>query len=229
MRRILSLLVFFTLSLTTMAQKKDVTKFLGIPVDGYKSEMKQKLINKGFTYDARNDNFKGEFNGRDVTIFIGTNNNKVWRIMVCDANYCNETDIKIRFNNLCWQFAKNEKKYFPLNGDEKGFVIPDNEDISYEMSVNNKRYEANYYQAPDTSLMNSSNLLGIIQEKIEQKYTQEEISNNINDIIQKETFELLMERMSKKSVWFIISETYGRYYITMFYDNEYNHSNGEDL
>ena len=77
--------------------------------------------------------------------------------------------------------------------------------------------------------MNSSNLLGIVQEKIEQKYTQEEISNNINDIIQKETFELLMERMSKKSVWFIISETYGRYYITMFYDNEYNHSNGEDL
>ena len=100
MRRILSLLVFFTLSLTTMAQKKDVTKFLGIPVDGYKSEMKKKLINKGFTYDARNDNFKGEFNGRDVTIFIGTNNNKVWRIMVCDANYCNETDIKIRFNNI---------------------------------------------------------------------------------------------------------------------------------
>ena len=34
---------------------------------------------------------------------------------------------------------------------------------------------------------------------------------------------------SKRPVWFIISEQYGKYYITMFYDNEYNRANGEDL
>lgn len=27
----------------------------------------------------------------------------------------------------------------------------------------------------------------------------------------------------------VISEHYGQYYITMYYDNEYNHANGEDL
>ena len=34
---------------------------------------------------------------------------------------------------------------------------------------------------------------------------------------------------SKRLVWFMISNYYGQYYITMFYDNEYNRSNGEEL
>lgn len=38
-----------------------------------------------------------------------------------------------------------------------------------------------------------------------------------------------MEMMFMKPVWFRICESYGEYYITMFYDNEYNHANGEDL
>ena len=53
--------------------QKDVTTFLGIPVDGYKNEMKQKLIAKGFTYDSNNDLFEGEFNGYDVNVYIATN------------------------------------------------------------------------------------------------------------------------------------------------------------
>ncbi len=33
-----------------------------------------------------------------------------------------------------------------------------------------------------------------------------------------------------KPVWFrICEESLGKYYITMYYDNEYNHANGEDL
>ena len=38
-----------------------------------------------------------------------------------------------------------------------------------------------------------------------------------------------LDKATKKTVWFMISENYGRYYITMFYDNEYNRANGEDL
>lgn len=33
----------------------------------------------------------------------------------------------------------------------------------------------------------------------------------------------------KKTVWFMISEIYGKYYIAMYYDNGYNQANGEDL
>ncbi len=39
----------------------------------------------------------------------------------------------------------------------------------------------------------------------------------------------MYELFSKRPVWFLISEKYGEYRINMFYDNEYNHSDGEDL
>ena len=98
-------------SLFVYAQQ-DVTKFLGIPVDGSKSEMIQKLKAKGYTSSQHNKEILvGEFNGTDVNIHIATNNNKVCRIMVCDANSIDEGGIRIRFNRLCEQFKKNKKRY----------------------------------------------------------------------------------------------------------------------
>ncbi len=35
--------------------------------------------------------------------------------------------------------------------------------------------------------------------------------------------------LNNRMVWFIISESYGKYYISMYYDNGYNKANGEDL
>ena len=226
------LFMFMHVALTASAQK-DVTKFLGIPVDGLKSEMKNKLKAKGFTYDIQNDCFEGEFNGREVNIFIGTNNNKVWRIMVCDKTPCGEGEIKIRFNHLCRQFEKNQK-YVALSN----YTIPDEEDISYEMIVHNKRYEASYCQYPDTSLIDKSALQNKLQEAILKEYTQEDIANpekqqeimeKVIEFSKKETEDLFFELTKKKLVWFMISEMYRMYYITIFYDNEYNHSDGEDL
>ena len=43
------------------------------------------------------------------------------------------------------------------------------------------------------------------------------------------TASTMYELFSKRPVWFLISEKYGEYRINMFYDNEYNHSDGEDL
>lgn len=71
-------------------------------------------------------------------IYIGTNNNKVWRIAVADAYPRDETNIRIRFNKLCSQFERN-KKYFEANINSSAYIdytIPDDEDISYEMKVN---------------------------------------------------------------------------------------------
>ena len=73
-----------------MAQT-DVTKFLGIPVDGNKSDMMIKLISKGFTQSPYAEGvLTGKFNGIDVNVHIATNNDKVCRIMVCDANTIDE-------------------------------------------------------------------------------------------------------------------------------------------
>lgn len=228
------LMMLLLVSVTSNAQK-DVTKFLGIPVDGYKAEMKKKLTAKGFSYNAQDDFFEGEFNGRDVNVFIVTNKNKVWRIMVCDKNTCEEGEIKIRFNNLCRQFAKN-KKYLAANMEESDYTLSDSEDISYEMMVNKKRYEATYFQMPDPSTVDTLAIQSRVKENLLQKFTQEEIDNpsdkqreEMKSIATLEAASIAFEMMEKKLVWFMISEHYGDYYISMFYDNEYNHSDGEDL
>lgn len=86
--------------LAAMAQ--NVTTFLGIPVDGTKAEMRRKLIAKGYQPETFGGEewLTGEFNGKDVQIFIQTNNNKVWRLAVMDENAVDEAQIKIRFNTL---------------------------------------------------------------------------------------------------------------------------------
>ena len=209
-----------------MKAKNDVTKFLGIPVDCYKPEMIKKLKEKGFQYNSQLDCMTGEFNGRDVQIYIVTNNNKVWRIMVADTNMTDETDIKIRFNKLCSQFMKNEK-YMPLSSECE---IPEEEDISYEMIVNNKRYEAVFYQKinnPDTIALNKE-----IENHLLKKFTKTQLSNPSElELVQigLEKMKYMYSCLQMKSVWFTIHEKYGKYEILLYYDNEYNHSDGEDL
>ena len=124
----------------------DVTKFLGIPIDGTKEEMLAKLREKGFhtSYDMGKDYLEGTFNGSEVYIAPVTNGNKVWRIAVMEKTRVDEGQIKIRFNNLCHQF-ENNPKYSSL-GEKQ--TLDENEDISYQMIVNKKQYQANFYQLP---------------------------------------------------------------------------------
>ncbi len=147
-KHLLALIVLTLLSTTVIAQN-DVTKFLGIPVDGYKQDMIQKLKAKGYTYDKYTDMLEGEFNGTDVMISVVTNNNKVYRIFISDAIPLSETDIKIRFNKLCEQF-ENNSKYVSL-GDQ---TISDSEDIEYNITVNNKRYQASFCQRKESGTIN---------------------------------------------------------------------------
>jgi len=216
--------VQFMLSVSLYAQK-DVTQFLGIPVDGYKPEMIKKLQAKGYTVSSYDkDVLVGEFNGTKVEIHIVTNNNKVCRIMVSDANPQSEGNIRIRFNRLCQQF-QNNKKYVSLS--ETDYTIPEDEDISYKMLVNKKRYEAVFYQTPD---LDSTVLVKEMQDFLLTKYTKEQLSNLSEEEVQEELITYTLDKIYKKSVWFMICEgSYGRYFITMFYDNEYNRANGEDL
>jgi hypothetical protein len=219
------LLVFIMVMLSvTLYAQKDVTQFLGIPVDGYKPEMIQKLKSKGFTINQRTkDVLDGEFNGTDVNIYIVTNNNKVWRIAVADANDISEGDIKIRFNKLIQQFHNN-KNYLPSpDSTILKYTIPEDEDISYELSVKNKRYEAVFYQTTKAfdSLNKEKNIL-LAKEKLNNT-ERERLSNLILRVVEESLKSL------SNNVWFMINERYGKYYITLFYDNSYNKANGEDL
>lgn len=226
MKKILLILVSIVFAIGANAER-DVTKFLGIPVDGSKAEMISKLKAKGFSESPyKKDILEGEFNGGDVNVYVVTNGGKVCRIMVCDANPVDERSIQIRFNRLCEQFERNPK-YMSLNK----YTIPEDENIRYEINVNKKRYEAAYYQEPENPIDTLSVQQAILTNLLE-KYTQEQIEEKPEEIrneVVSEVFDYMIDLYSKKSVWFMISDTYGKYYITMFYDNEYNRANGEDL
>lgn len=254
------------LTLTVLCNAQDrALKFLGIPVDGYKSEMIQKLRDKGYTYSKNGgeDVLTGEFNGTDVNIYIVTNNNKVWRVYIADDDTRDEYQIKLRFNTLCEQFEKNPR-YTALSEDQE---IPMDEDISYEMNVNDKRYEAAFYQIPDDpNLMNDieelstrfNNLNSGQQDSLAFEQQVEAMTGLFSALsaYDAETFskydadyfvqlgsateeeqiamamtlmEDIMSILSNRAVWFTISEYYGGYYISMYYDNGYNRASGEDL
>lgn len=189
MKKILTVSLLLAISVALYAQK-EVTRFLGIPVDGSKTEMIQKLKAKGFRYNSTLDCLEGEFNGSQVYLQVATNNNKVWRIVVIDAIESDEINIRIKFNELCRQFQKN-KKYMAISSED--YFLPEDENISYGIMVSKKQYEAGYYQ----------------------------LFANSDDVTL---------GYSNRLVWFKISETgYDKYRIVMYYDNEYNHADGEDL
>lgn len=114
MKKISLVVILLMLSIVSFAQK-EVTKFLGIPVDGTKQEMEQKLKNKGFVQINGLSGLSGEFNGKDVFVLIQTVKGKVWRLNIIDQRASTETLIKEHFNNLCEQFKNNPKyQYFPI-------------------------------------------------------------------------------------------------------------------
>ena len=155
MRKFLTLLAMIAISASVFAQK-EVTKFMGIPVDGSPTEMIKKLKAKGFTTDEDfmqavelglidwdgPEVLTGRFNGEKVRVFLGVEKNKVWRIYLSDKDSRDETQIKIRFNTLVRQFENNDK-YIPYFDEQ---TIADDEDISYQMTVNKKQYEAVFLQ-----------------------------------------------------------------------------------
>ncbi len=235
MKKLVSLSMLIVMSFSLYAQDRDVTRFLGIPVDGSKKDMIQKLKAKGFeNSDYEPNRLEGEFNGSKVEISVVTNNNKVWRIAVFDKIYLSKGDIKIRFNTLCQQF-ENNSKYTPVKEDQ---TIPEDEDIEYEITVNDKRYQAGFYQYNFKDL--KENASEYAKSQLVSQYSQEELENPTPEIQSELSSKALLYldgllfnddiSVKKKFVWFMIQKhTNGRFFIAMYYDNQHNEANGEDL
>lgn len=203
--------------------KTDVTTFLGIPVDGTVSSMKQKLIAKGFKQYS--DMLNGQFNGQDVYLSFATYKGKVWRVVVINKAQYSEAQIRLQFNALVSQF-KNSTKY--VSPEEYNPRIDESEDIGFEMSAHNKEYEALFHQ--------KSHVEGDFKKKIEQLkpsplqeflyFTDKETKHSLNGIIENS----ISITQLNKPVWFrIFRDSYDIYRIAIFYDNVYNSPNGEDL
>ncbi len=226
--------LLFLLSLAAFAQERYVTHFLGIPVDGSKTEMLRKLREKGFRTSKIGD-LEGEFNGRNVRLFVVTYRDKVCRIALEDAAPSSKTGIKIRFNELCRQF-KNNPKYMSLSDDQ---TIPDDEDVSHEIIVYDKRYEAAFYQN-DPAALDTAQFSEKLTPFLAGMHSDEEIASMTEDE-RKELGEklgkyyalTLIDEAFNRSVWFMIDKdrySSSDFRILMYYDNRYNRGgDGSDL
>ena len=232
MKRLLSFVIGILIMCSTVfGQSESTLKFLGIPVDGSKSEMVVALKSKGFEYDSESDFLIGDFNGRKSHIGIVENHGKVYRVVVFDADTYDAGDIRIRFNNLIHQFENNDKYYYIVPNE----MIPEDEDIHYEIIVNKKQYIAEFIYNP---LYGNDELRDkVINEAVEESKETIKDEKDIEFYSDKDNYDQLISslvglkvyQMSNSSVWFKIFEHYGEYYIGLYYDNLLNAPNGEDL
>lgn len=187
MKKIFPIAVMLMFSIVMYAQE-DVTRFLGIPLDGTKSEMIQKLNKKGFHYNAPLGCLTGEFNGEDVTIFVVTDNDKVWRIAVFDDLYRDKRQITYRFNNLFEQFYDNGK-YLLYSGSR----ISDDDDINWDIVMDKKQYEASFVQYSTNIGQRLEDLFSFESNQMNFGYIDElDVSDSTKQILT-ETFEKMAE------------------------------------
>ena len=155
MKKILCILLFTFSVLLSYGQNtsQGVLKFMDIPIDGTESQFASQLQKKGFRYNYSSESYKGQFNGQMVDVYIHTNHELVDRVYVAFP-FTEEAEIKNEYNRLLAQFASNSK-YMDFVGNEE---IPSDESVSYEITVNSKRYQASFsYLDPDRDPVSMTN------------------------------------------------------------------------
>lgn len=230
---------------TSLATPKNVIHFLGIPVDGKKSEVSAKLQTKGLTPVYHNPAIKerliskglctniidttilsGKMDNEDKIIQIMDHNGKVYRIIISDENPSDETSIKAKFNKLCRRLLASED-YIPYTGTFPDFEIPENEKITLAQ----KRYTVTFFQLPPgvTHTMVHQEVNTGIEETYKKarslKLTTSEGEAMISNFIK-----ATVEKHQQRRLWFLITSVReGEFRLVIFYDNVYNLPAGEDL
>lgn len=226
MKKFIGFAVVLLFSAVLYAQK-DVTEFLGIPVDGTKQQMIENLKAKGFVYDSQKDVLSGEFNGEEVSISIQTQGNKVWRVTVVDENYRDETQIKIRFNKLVRQFENKESYleckapywayYIKASALQKGLLseeeipelfddflyvqkISDNENIGNGIMINKKKYQALFHQLSKSIDEDAEEVVNKFQKELKElqnSYEYKELAELKSQYTEEEYPEEMIKRINK--------------------------------
>lgn len=211
------------ISLGSYAQ--DVTKFLGIPVDGTKEDFEKELVQKGFKFSRKYNGYKGVFNNEESYVHIYESEGKVYRVSVMPIYTFNEGEAKRRYNTLCQQFATN-KNYIQLSSDESLRLDVD-EDLDYGINVKGKRYEAYFSQV----ISDSTRSLLILSE-LYKHFSPIQIANPTEEESKKMleiTKEKCNEIYNNNLVWVVLSMIEDRYTITIMYENNSNDKRGSDL
>lgn len=156
------ILIALVLALVNISYaQNDVTKFMGIPVDGTKKEMIKQLKSKGFKLvNKRLGVLEGDFNGNNSQVYIMTNRNKVNCITVCDKySSTSEKSVISRFNRIVNQFYNNRKYIIPAGFSIEDYLIPDNEhQLWHNIKNDEKTYYAYFIQYPNYDITFFNNL-----------------------------------------------------------------------
>ncbi len=239
MKKLIAILLLALCATVASAQNSDegTLKFLGIPVDGTKDHLVEKIKAKGFKYNSFLDCLSGQFNGRDVDVYVVDNHGVAYRVFVAFPE-TSEYNIRSEFNHLLSQFLRNDK-YVPMRECE---VIDQKEDISYEMTVNKKQYGASFaYISPDIFTPEQTRIIHDFVEKAktmseaEMKNLSESLAASFITESEASSPEEILASMNRISsllsgnVWFKILRDGSDYQIGLYYDNIKNMPNGEDL
>lgn len=237
MKKILTTLLITLMSFAAVAQQFNTISFLGIPVEGSKSEVERRLkTEKGFYYEDADWEkvgiLTGNFNGYKVNVSIVEYNGSVERVMVAYPDV-SETQVKIQYNNLFHQLSKNEKYMYQVL-DCSG-ELGEEEDISYEISVNSKQYQ-NVFMYPPWGTLNEMKRKISEYEKPEDAINEKDVKDFVDATFtdgepdETKLFLWVMQH-SEGNVWFTISTgvRYGTYHILLFYENNKNKSHEDDL
>ena len=230
--RLLTSLVCALISVMALAQS-DVTKFLGIPVDGSVDTMARKLEAKGFKreypYDeSRSNFFIGKYDGdNNAEIILFSNRDGiVYQIRVVkEEKIFNANLAKYKYNSLIRRF--NEKwTYYNLYGSE----IPEEEDIAEKFREGESSYSAFFIQLPD-SLLKAGKALYDADNKPNTEKTLNELSKSIFKLRTLRTLEGKLDEAKNKGVVIYLKQydITKNYLILIDYWNGYNDHRDEDL
>ena len=138
-KRIIAFFALIMICMPCLCKDDNILTFLEIPIDGYKHSFERELKWKGFSYNNSKKCYEGQFNGMSSFVYVSSYHNRVDRILVLFPDI-EENYLRIQFNSLLTQLQNNDKYLSSTNNEE----IPADEDISYQISVNHKRYIASF-------------------------------------------------------------------------------------
>ena len=239
MRKLITTILLAALCFTAFAQTSNdgTLKFLGIPIDGPKEHLLERIKAKGFRSVPYRECLKGQFNGQDVEVYVVDNHGTAYRVFVAFPETSNYR-IRSEYNHLLNQFLRNDK-YVPIKDYEE---LPESEDISYEMTVHKKQYSASFaYISPDVFTKEQTEIIHELFEKAK-TMSEEEMKNYGESLAlafasdtevpkSEDTLAVLNKFLTilNGDVWFTIIQDAGDYQIGLYYDNLKNAPNGEDL
>ena len=202
------------------SEDNDVLKFLGIPIDGSKEQMYNRLKEKGFSGYSWDEYLEGIFNGENVRVYIGTNHGIVDRIKVIYPS-TDKRITKVKYNTLLSRFGRNSK-YTELRENRE---ISEKEGVAYEIVFEDKIYDAMYFvlrQGVDATSW---------KEDFNREYKLR-YKRPLSELTQEEVEEVLFclpQRIPDAVsgvVWFTLQSSNQ---IVLYYDNFKNRPRGEDL